>query len=258
MEDVVVFAALAWEARAVLDALQGVEALQPRVWRGYLGDGAAVRVLQIGVGLDRAEKAAADASGAGLYVSSGCAGGLGPGLRAGDLVIGERILMLDPSGRVACEIATDAGPLAAWSAARDLPARVGTIASSPVVLATRDGQRDAAAPGAVVVDRESAAVATVARERGVRCAAVKVVLDEAGDDVGFPGGEVVDPATGEIDVRRGVKSLALRPRWWPRAMRLARQQRIAERRLRGYLAVLCSAGLDAFGVAPDSRLSRVG
>src|SRR5262249_18503898 len=175
-----------------------------------------------------------------------------------DLVIGERILMLDPSGGISREIATDAAPLAAWSAARELRARVGTIASSPVVLTTGDGKRDAAAHGAVVVDMESAAVATVARERGVRCAAVKVVLDEAGDDVGFPGAEVVDPATGEIDVRRGVKSLALRPRWWPRAMRLARQQRIAERRLRAYLAVLCSAGLDAFGIAPDSRLSRVG
>jgi hypothetical protein len=39
-------------------------------------------------------------------------------------------------------------------------------------------------------------------------------------------------------------------------MRLARQQRIAERRLRDYLAVLCSAGLDAFGLAPDAGLSR--
>ena len=90
----------------------------------------------------------------------------------------------------------------------------------------------------------------------MRCAAVKVVLDEAGDEVGFPGAEVVDPETGEIDVRRGVAALALRPQWWPRAMRLARQQRIAERRLRAYLAVLCSAGLDAFGLAPGAGLSR--
>jgi hypothetical protein len=60
MEDVVVFAALSWEARAALDALQGVEPLGPRRWRGFLGDGAAVRVLQIGVGLERAERRAAE------------------------------------------------------------------------------------------------------------------------------------------------------------------------------------------------------
>lgn len=256
MEDVVVFAALAWEARAVLDALQGVEHLRDRVWRGYLGDGAAVRVLQIGVGLDRAERAAAEASGAGLYLSCGCAGGLVPGLRAGDLVIGDRILVLDRAGRMLRDVATDATALAAWSAARGLDARVGAIASSPVVLPTGDAKRDAATHGAVVVDMESAAVATVARERGVRCAAVKVVLDEAGDAVGFPGGEVVDPETGEIDVRRGVTALALRPQWWPRAVRLARLQRVAERRLRAYLAVLCSAGLDAFGLTPGVGLSR--
>jgi nucleoside phosphorylase len=256
MEDVVAFAALAWEARAVLDALQGVERLRPRVWRGYLGDGAAVRVLQIGVGLDRAERAAADAAGAGLYLSCGCAGGLVPGLRAGDLLIGDRILVLDGTGAMVGEVATDAAALADWSAARGLDARVGAIASSPVILATGDGKSRAAGHGAAVVDMESAAVATVARERGVRCAAVKVVLDEAADEVGFPGAEVVDPETGEIDVRRGVAALALRPQWWPRAVRLARQQRIAERRLRAYLAVLCSAGLDAFGLAPDTGLSR--
>jgi len=73
------------------------------------------------------------------------------------------------------------------------------------------------------------------------------VLDEVGDGVGFPGGEVVDPETGEIDVGRGVAALALRPQWWPRAVKLARRQRVAERALRRYLAVVFSAGLDALG-----------
>jgi adenosylhomocysteine nucleosidase len=256
MEDVVAFAALAWEARAVLDALQGVEGIGRRVWRGYLGDGAAVRVLQIGVGLDRAERAAAAAAGAGLYLSCGCAGGLLPGLRAGDVVVADRILALDRGGGALHELPTDAGALADWSAARGFDVRVGAVASSPIVLATADGKRVAAGHGALAVDMESAAVASVARERGVRCTAVKVVLDEAGDAVGFPGGELVDPETGEIDVRRGVTALALRPHWWPRTMRLARQHRVAERRLRAYLAALCSAGLDAFGLAPNAGLSR--
>jgi len=84
------------------------------------------------------------------------------------------------------------------------------------------------------------------------------VLDEAGDAVGFPGGEVVDPETGEIDVARGVAALAIRPRWWPRAVRLARQQRIAERRLRRYLGLLFSAGLEALGRGPHADVRARG
>lgn len=247
MEDVVVFAALAWEARAALDALQGVEALGPRAWRGYLGDGAGVRVLQIGVGLDRAERAAAAAAGAELFLSAGCAGGLVPGLRAGELVLGDRIVCLDRDGRPLRDVRVESEGLAAFATARGIPMRIAPIASSPVVLPSRAGKHDAARHGALVVEMESAAVATIARERGVACAVVKVVLDEADDAIGFPGADVVDPVTGEVDVARGLTAIALRPGWWLRAVRLARQQRLAERRLREYLAVLFSAGLEAFG-----------
>ena len=247
MEDVVVFAALSWEARAALDALQGVEPLGRRRWRGFLGDGAAVRVLQIGVGLDRAERRAAEAAEAGLYLSAGCAGALDPALRAGDLVIGDRVLPLDPAGRATAEVRADPEALAAWSSARGLGVTVGPIASSPVLLHSPAAKREAARLGALVVEMESAAVAAAARARGIRCAVVKVVLDESRDGVGFPGSEVVDPETGEIDVGRGVAALALRPQWWPRAVKLARRQRVAERALRRYLAVVFSAGLDALG-----------
>ena len=219
----------------------------PRRWRGFLGDGAAVRVLQIGVGLDRAERRAAEAADAGLYLSAGCAGALDPALRAGDLVIGDRVLPLDPSGRAAAEVRADPEALAAWSKARGVDVRVGPIASSPVLLHSAAVKREAARHGALVVEMESAAVAAAARARGIPCAVVKVVLDEVGDGVGFPGGEVVDPETGEIDVGRGVAALALRPQWWPRAVKLARRQRVAERALRRYLAVVFSAGLDALG-----------
>lgn len=251
MDDVIVFAALAWEARAALDALQGVEALGARSWRGYLGDGATVRVLQTGIGPNRAERWAAEAGPAGLYLSCGCAGALAPGLRAGDLVVADRIVVLDRSGRVASDVALDPAPLAAWSLARGLPVRIGSVASSAVLLRSAGSKREAARDGALVVEMESAAVAAAARARGIECAVVKIVLDEARDAVGLPGGEIVDEETGEIDVGRGVRALALRPQWWPRALRLARQQRIAERGLRRYLALLFSAGLDALGQGPQ-------
>lgn len=252
MEDVVVFAALGWEARAALDALQGVEAQGPRTWRGYLGDGAAVRVLQIGVGLERAERAVAAAPAAGLYLSCGCAGGLVSMLRAGDLVLGDRLIHLDRDGHPLGELALDARPLATFAAARGIPVRVGAVASSPVMLASAEAKRDVFRHGAAVVEMESAAIVRIARERGVACAVVKVVLDEASDAVGFPGAEVVDGETGEVDVRRAVRALAVRPAWWARAARLARRQRVAEKSLRDYLAVVFSAGLPALGRGPQA------
>jgi adenosylhomocysteine nucleosidase len=250
MEDVVVFAALAWEARAVVDGLQGVEALGSRVWRGYLGDGAAVRVLQTGIGQERAARAAASVVQARLFLSCGCAGGLAGGLHAGDMVVGDRVLGLDQGGTAAQTFAASPAALATWCGERGLPVRVGPIASSSVVLSSRDAKTRAARTGALVVEMESAAIAGAARDRGVPCAVVKVVLDEAGDAVALPGTELVDAETGELAMPRGLAAIALKPQSWPVVVRLARQQRIAERRLRAFVAILFSAGLDALGLDP--------
>jgi len=59
MVDVIAFAALGWERRAVTDALVGVEpAAQPHTWQGRLGDGSSCLVIQTGIGIDRARAAA--------------------------------------------------------------------------------------------------------------------------------------------------------------------------------------------------------
>lgn len=260
MEDVVVFAALGWEARAIVDGLQGVEALGPRVWRGYLGDGAAVRVLQVGIGPERARRAAMDAGPARLLVSCGCAGALAGGLHAGDIVIGDRVLALDGSAAIDQSLAVAPAALASWCRGRGLPVRVGPVASSPIVLPSREAKSRAARSGAMVVEMESAGVASVALERAAPCVVVKVVLDEAGDDVLLSGADLIDAETGELAVPRGLAAIALKPQSWPVVMRLARQQRVAERRLRAFVGVLFSAGLEALGldpgaVAPAARAS---
>jgi hypothetical protein len=88
---------------------------------------------------------------------------------------------------------------------------------------------------------------------------VKVVLDGASDEIAFPAGELVDPSTGDLAVARAVRALAPRPQTWPAIVRLARQQRTAERRLRDFLAVLFSAGLEALGAnAQPVRPARAG
>lgn len=255
MVDVVVFAALGWEARAVLDALQGVEADGLRSWRGYLGDGGAVRVLQIGVGPERARRAAEAATAAPLFLSVGCAGGLAAGLRAGEVLVADRLLVVDAAGDVSDDVVLGTPALAAWARARGMPIRLGAVASSPVVLEGRDVKARVGGTGSLVVEMEGAGVAAAARARGVDCALVKVVLDEAGDAVALPGGPLVDVATGELSVPRALRTLAPRPDYWPTAMRLARQQRAAERGLRGFLGRLFSAGLDALGLGPGARAS---
>jgi adenosylhomocysteine nucleosidase len=258
MEDVVVFAALAWEARAVVDGLQGAEVLGSRAWRGYLGDGAAVRVLQIGIGQERAARAAASAVQARLFLSCGCAGALSGGLHAGDMVVGDGVLGLDAAGTAAESFAASPAALATWCAERGLPVRIGPVASSPVVLSSRDAKSRAARTGALVVEMESAAIAAAARARGIPCAVVKVVLDESGDAVALPGVDLVDAETGELSMPRGLAALALKPQSWPVVVRLARQQRIAERRLRAFVAVLFSAGLDALGLDPGVPAAAAG
>jgi adenosylhomocysteine nucleosidase len=255
MEDVVVFTALGFEARAVLDALQGVEPLGPRRWRGYLGDGAAALVVQAGIGPDRAQWAAERAPAARLFLSCGCAGALAGGLHAGEVVVGDRILGLDASGCPVAEHEADGAAIAAWGALRGVPFRLGAVASSPVVLARARAKSRAGTAGALVVEMESAGIATAARARGIPCAVVKVVLDESGDEVEFGGADAIDAETGELRLARALATVLPRPVYWPTMIRLARQQRLAERRLRGFLGMLCSAGLDGLGLAPDRPLA---
>src|SRR5262245_23383832 len=140
MVDVVVFAALGWEARAALDALQGVETDGPRRWRGYLGDGGDVRVFQVGVGPERARMAANAVPDARFFVSAGCAGALASGLRAGDIVLADRLHVIDAAGAVVDDIALGTPRLSAWAEARGIAARVGGVVSSPVLLDERQAK----------------------------------------------------------------------------------------------------------------------
>src|SRR5215510_10710990 len=99
MEDVVVFAALPWEARAVLPGLSAPERMGATEWRGHLGDGATCRVLTTGIGAAGAAAAERVAAGR-LTVVVGCAGAAASDLRAGDLVVGTAVATIGGSERV--------------------------------------------------------------------------------------------------------------------------------------------------------------
>jgi adenosylhomocysteine nucleosidase len=245
MEDVVVFAALPWEARAVLPGLSAPERLGTTEWRGHLGDGATCRVLTTGVGAALAAAAAERVPAGRLAVVVGCAGAATPDLRAGDLVVGAAIAAIGAS-EPSSHPAQGADAMLAALAAHGLQARAGTIGTVATLADTPAAKTAAAAAGALAIEMESAAIATTLRRRGGMVSALRVVLDEA--DQELPFGVLRVDASGRVSPLRVVTTLAGRPDLWPAFARLARQRRLAERRLREAMAALCGAGLDGFGL----------
>jgi nucleoside phosphorylase len=243
--ELVVFAALGWERRAVTRALGRVEPGDvPRTWRGRLPGGAACLVVQTGIGVDRARAAAGAVGPARGFLVAGCAGGLTDGLATGDLVVADGIVPLDAAGGAGSRLAVDAARLADALAAAGIRAARGDLVSSPVVLATVEAKRAAAACGALVVEMESAAIAAEAARRGIPFHGLRVVLDGVAEAIpGTPA--LVDATTGDLRAR-GVAELALRPAAWLTVARLARQSRIAESALhRALVAVLSRPAADA-------------
>jgi hypothetical protein len=68
-----------------------------------------------------------------------------------------------------------------------------------------------------------------------------VVLDVLGDGLPSTDG-MVDPASGEARLMKAAAHFAARPWLWGTAGRLARQQRVAARRLQEFLSVVLRAG----------------
>jgi adenosylhomocysteine nucleosidase len=237
MPEIAIFTALGWERRAVTAALGAlVPGDRPRTWEGRLGDGTTALVVQAGMGLERAAAAAAAAPPARVLVSCGCAGALAEWLRPGDLVVADRVATLGDGASVPVA----GSGLRGWAATQGLRVHAGGVVSSATVLGDARAKRAAAARG-LVVDMESAAVARVAAARGVPFLGIRVVLDPAGQMVP-EGFDLVDETTGEVRAARAAARLGVRPWTWPAVVRLARQSRIAERRLRRFLGLLSQRG----------------
>jgi adenosylhomocysteine nucleosidase len=241
MYDLAVLTALGWERRAVLAALRDVApGPAPRTWRGRLGDGASCLVAQSGIGPERAASAVLALPPARLMVSCGCAGGLVAGVRPGGIIIADAVVELDGHARAGERLPARGDGMALWSDAHGLALHVGPVAASPVILADPQAKRAAAGAGALAVDMESGALARAARERGVPLLVIRVVLDGVDDPVPV-GADVVDLDTGEVRIGRALA--AVLPPWrWPVAVRLARQTRVADQRLRAFLARLFGEG----------------
>lgn len=123
-----------------------------------------------------------------LAIGTGVAGALSSGLKPGDLVLADRVLMSDDDRQEAEQVtAVSDEHLRAVGralAAAGIAYSTGAILTSHRVLATGAEKRRAkVSTGAIAVDMETAAIAAEAAVRGLPFVAIRAVLDEVDDEV---------------------------------------------------------------------------
>lgn len=170
----------------------------------------------------RAAEIAIDYAQPKLLLSAGIVGAISPRLKVGDTA---RI-------REVVDVATGA--------------RYPTTGGGEWVLATSRDVSDATEKqeltklGANVVDMEAAAVAKVAKERGLEFAAVKSISDDAGF-VMPPLNRFIDE-NGRFATRKFLVYLALHPRWWSTLGKIKENSGIASRNLCAAVEHLLESG----------------
>src|SRR5688572_5696061 len=181
-------------------------------------------VVQSGPGAARAADGArrAVASGAGLLVSWGLAGGLGAAAAPGTVLLPRRIL--EQGGE---PVSVDA----AWHArlcglAAELAVEQGDLLTAPAALESPAAKRAAAAATrAVAVDMESSGIAEVAARARVPFVALRVVVD--GPDDALPAGaERWIDARGNRRMTAAVRAV-VDARQWRSLLTLANRYRVA-------------------------------
>ena len=179
-----------------------------------------------------------------LVMSTGFACALVPA-QVGDLIVGTAVSSVQADGTwatggdgVLCDGAARAGIL---TVAQDagLVARVGTVVSSgTVVWQAEEKRRLRRATEATGLDMESAALAAVARERGLPMAIVRTVSDLVDEDLPLDFNLFLRP-TGWI---KGLQALISCPSSVAGLNRLRRQSRVAADRLTEWFQCYAETG----------------
>ena len=192
-------------------------AAEARIARG-LGSAIAIG----GGGATGAETAAASlvANGVDALLSFGLAGGLDPGLRAGDLVLARRVVTRSNEAW-----AVDAG------LANRLGSPAGLLLAADGILATMTDKQTAwEATGALAADIESGAVGRIAAQHGLRFAVLRVVCDPAHRTLP-PAALMALDAQGRISPAALIRSIARQPAQIPSLIALGREAALARRAL---------------------------
>ena len=238
MNPIVIFAATRWELKAVQRALPTNRVSTIGGVRCHIGQRGdrTYWLIQSGVGPAAAGTVAGRVlkeQAMSLVMSTGFACALVPA-QVGDLIVGTVVSSVQVEGawtmrndRVLCDGAARAGLLLVTQDA-GMVARVGTIVSSgTVVWRAEEKRRLHQLTDATGLDMESAALATVAQERGVPMAIVRTVSDLVDEDLPLDFNLFLRP-TGWI---KGMQALIGRPSSVVGLNRLRKQSLVAAGRL---------------------------
>jgi len=211
-----------------------------RVVRGRCG-GTEVLLCRTGIG-ERARAVAAavlDVVRPDAVLSTGVAGALDPGLRAGDVVLCETVV--SGSGSRDQPVRSDAGLLeAAASAAAGLRVRRGRSLTVDAIVGDPAAKAELRlATGADAVEMESYWVGLTAQERGLPFLAARAVLDAAADVLPeLPGFVAPDGTRRTLAL---LPYLVAHPQRLPLLLRLARSNRVALEAMGRFLVAIVGA-----------------
>jgi adenosylhomocysteine nucleosidase len=189
------------------------------LWSGRLGRTDVLATIT-GIGTAPAARAAErilDAAPISYLVVVGVAGGIGPSVAIGDLVVPERVVDLE-------------------TGAEATPSRLGPVAPRGALFTSGELQTDPALiarlerEGAVAIDMETAAIAAVCARRGCAWSVFRAISDRADDGTTDPAMLTLGGPDGSGDLR-AVAGFVLRQPWRiPELARLARGLRVATAR----------------------------
>ena len=238
MDPIAIFVATRWELQAVQRAIATDRVTTIAGVRCQIGHhGQRVYwLIQTGVGPAAASAVAEKvlkAQPMSLVISTGFACALIPA-QVGDLIVGTAVSSVPSDemgamgdGSILCDEAVRSGLLAVAEDA-GMAVRVGTIVSGPTVVWQAEGKRRLRRlTDATGLDMESAALASVARERGVPMAIVRTVSDLVDEDLPLDFNLFLRP-TGWM---KGLWALILHPTGFVGLNRLRKQSRVAADRL---------------------------
>jgi len=177
--------------------------------------GVDLMAVRSGVGVQNARSASDRlvGEGVGALLSVGVAGGLQTGSKAGDLIIGDRII--GQGGEGARAVWAPDGPSARFAALAfsedHIRARMGTILTvHEPVLEARQKAALHKGTGAVAVDMESSAIAAAAADAGLSFFTLRAISDPPQRTI-VPELAACLAATGQVNARVLLRSLFRRP-----------------------------------------------
>lgn len=236
--EIAIVAALPEEVRSLVRQHRLQRAGSGRTWRGVIA-GVLVRVVCTGMGRLGARQGVVgllEANPPSAFVFVGIAAAASEHLQVGDLVVASRVSSTEPG---APHIEVPESPWFERSTAV-ATARVATLLSVPRILSTAVEKRQVAQLYAsdgetLVVDMESYAWATAARDSGVPFAVICAVSDTAAEDLPLD----LNPALrddGSLSRARAVVCALRRPRCIPDLLRLRARVNLCSHRLAAAVA----------------------